>query len=38
VSHRVPLERALDVCVALTTDYRLDGTEVRKVAIEASLP
>ena len=38
VSHRVPLERATDVCVALTTDYRLDGTEVRKVAIEASLP
>ncbi len=37
VSHRVPLSRALDVCTALTSDYRLDGTEVRKVAIEASL-
>lgn len=37
VSHRVPLTRALDVCKALTSDYRLDGTEVRKVAIEASL-
>lgn len=37
VSHRVPLERALDVCTALTTDYRLDGEEIRKVAIEAAL-
>lgn len=37
VSHRVPLQRALDVCVALTSDYRLDGREVRKIAIEASL-
>jgi hypothetical protein len=25
------------VCTALTTDYRLDGEEVRKVAIEAAL-
>lgn len=38
VSHRVGLERATDVCRALTSDYRLDGQEVRKVAIEASLP
>jgi L-iditol 2-dehydrogenase len=38
VSHRVPLSRATDVCTALTTDYRLDGKEVRKVAIEAALP
>lgn len=37
VSHRVPLSRATDVCTALTTDYRLDGEEVRKVAIEAAL-
>jgi threonine dehydrogenase-like Zn-dependent dehydrogenase len=37
VSHRVPLERAEDVCRALTTDYRLDGEEIRKVAIEAGL-
>jgi L-iditol 2-dehydrogenase len=37
VSHRLPLERVEDACVALTTDYRLDGREVRKVAIEASL-
>ena len=38
VSHRVGLDRATDVCRALTGDYRLDGQEVRKVAIEASLP
>lgn len=37
VSHRVPLARATEVCAALTTDYRLDGEEVRKVAIEAAL-
>jgi L-iditol 2-dehydrogenase len=37
VSHRVALDRVLDVCLALTGDYRLDGEEVRKVAIEASL-
>jgi L-iditol 2-dehydrogenase len=37
VSHRVPLSRATEVCTALTTDYRLDGKEVRKVAIEAAL-
>jgi L-iditol 2-dehydrogenase len=37
VSHRVPLSRATDVCAALTTDYRLDGEEIRKVAIEAAL-
>src|SRR6202035_5645244 len=37
VSHRVPLSRATDGCTALTTDYRLDGEEVRKVAIEAAL-
>jgi threonine dehydrogenase-like Zn-dependent dehydrogenase len=37
VSHRMPLSRAGDVCVALTSDYRLDGEEVRKIAIEASL-
>jgi L-iditol 2-dehydrogenase len=37
VSHRVPLSRATDVCTALTTNYRLDGDEVRKVAIEAAL-
>lgn len=37
VSHRVGLERVEDVCLAMTGDYRLDGEQIRKVAIEAAL-
>lgn len=37
VSHRVGLDRVEDVCVAMTSDYRLDGEQIRKVAIEAGL-
>jgi len=37
VSHVLPLERLDDVMKALSTDYRLDGKEVRKVAIASDL-
>ena len=33
VSHRLPLERIGDAMKSLMTDYRLDGTEVRKIVI-----
>ncbi len=37
ISHRLPLERAQDAMVALSTEYRLDGKEIRKIAIDAWL-
>ena len=37
VSHKLPLERLGDVMDALSTDYRLDGKEVRKVVIASDL-
>lgn len=35
VSHRLPLDRLGDAVRALSTNYRLDGVEVRKIAILA---
>jgi L-iditol 2-dehydrogenase len=35
VSHRLPLERLGEGIQALSTNYRLDGAEVRKIAILA---
>jgi len=35
VSHRLPLERLGDAIQALSTNYRLDGVEARKIAILA---
>ena len=37
VSHVLPLERLGDVMAAISTDYRLDGKEVGKVAIASEL-
>ena len=37
VSHRLPLARAGDAMAALSGTYRLDGKEVRKIAIDAWL-
>ena len=37
VSHKLPLERLGDVMTAISTDYRLDGKEVRKVVIASDL-
>ncbi|MBT5874905.1 MAG: alcohol dehydrogenase catalytic domain-containing protein [Candidatus Latescibacteria bacterium] len=36
VSHQVPLERLGDAVNTLSTDYRFDGEEVRKIAITAN--
>lgn len=37
VSHKLPLERVQDAMVALSGDFRLDGEEVRKIAISGWL-
>jgi L-iditol 2-dehydrogenase len=33
ISHKVPLERVGDAIGAMTGDYRLDGEEIRKLAV-----
>lgn len=37
VSHKLPLEQVQDAMTALSGDYRLNGEEVRKIAIGAWL-
>lgn len=37
VSHRLPLNRLGDVMQSLSTDYRLDGEEVRKIVIDSNI-
>jgi L-iditol 2-dehydrogenase len=37
VSHTLPLERLGDVMNAISTDYRLDGKEVKKIVIASDL-
>ncbi len=37
ISHRLPLSRVADAMKAMTTDYRLDGQEIRKLAIAPGL-
>jgi len=37
VSHMLPLERVEDAMKSLMTDYRLDGEEVRKIAISSRI-
>jgi threonine dehydrogenase-like Zn-dependent dehydrogenase len=37
VSHKLPLERVGDAMKAISTDYRLDGKEVRKIVIASDM-
>ena len=38
VSHTLPLTRVGEAIDALSDNYRLDGEEVRKIAISAEMP